>query len=49
MNGASLDRFLIACQTAQNGLMLKFFGQNCLESNIKGGHFYEIFFLPNQT
>ena len=27
-----------ACQTAQNGPMLKFLGQNCLESNFNGGH-----------
>ena len=30
-----------ACQTAQNGPMLNFFGQNCLESNFNGGHFNE--------
>ena len=30
-----------ACQTAQNGPMLNFFDQNCLKSNLNGGHFYE--------
>jgi hypothetical protein len=28
-------------QTAQNGQMLNFFDQFCLESNFNGGHFYE--------
>ena len=30
-----------ACQMAQNGPMLIFFDQICLESNFNGGHFYE--------